>query len=106
MGIFIKNPETERKARKLARLRGETLTAVIDAANARTSARFDLPKLEAVVYVRHVADAPVVRQVLVDALGADAPTVRQAVYLEADICRQDLLVEIEAHAVAPGAIRA
>lgn len=82
------------------------LTAVIDAANARTSARFALPQLEAVVYVRHVADAPVVRQVLVDALGADAPTVRQAVYLEADICRQDLLVEIEAHAVAPGAIRA
>lgn len=32
MGIFIKNPETERKARELARLRGETLTAVIDAA--------------------------------------------------------------------------
>jgi antitoxin VapB len=32
MGIFIKNPETERKARQLARLRGETLTAVIDAA--------------------------------------------------------------------------
>jgi len=82
------------------------LTAVIDAANSRTSARFALPALEAVVYVRHVADAPVVRQVLVDALGEDAPTVRQAVYLEADICRQDLLVEIEAHAVAPGALRA
>ena len=81
------------------------LTAVIDAANARASARFALPALEAVVYVRHVADAPVVREVLVDALGADAPTVRQAVYLEADICRQDLLVEIEAHAVAPGALR-
>ncbi len=32
MGIFIKNPETERKARELARLRGDSLTAVIDAA--------------------------------------------------------------------------
>lgn len=32
MGIFIKNPETERKARELARLRGHSLTAVIDAA--------------------------------------------------------------------------
>ena len=32
MGIFIKNPETERKARKLAELRGETLTAAIDGA--------------------------------------------------------------------------
>lgn len=32
MSIFIKNPETERKARELARLRGDSLTAVIDAA--------------------------------------------------------------------------
>lgn len=32
MGIFIKNPETERKARELAKLRGGSLTAVIDAA--------------------------------------------------------------------------
>lgn len=32
MGIFIKNPETERKARELARLRGETLTAAVDGA--------------------------------------------------------------------------
>lgn len=82
------------------------LGAVITAANQRTDARFDLSALEAVVYVRHVADAPVVRAVLEAALGADAPTVRHAVYLEADICRQDLLVEIEAHAVATGAIRA
>lgn len=32
MAILIKNPETERKARALARLRGQTLTAVIDGA--------------------------------------------------------------------------
>jgi hypothetical protein len=32
--------------------------------------------------------------------------VSHAVYLEADICRQDLLVEIEAHAVANGSLRA
>uniref|UniRef100_UPI000A6B2BE2 hypothetical protein n=1 Tax=Pseudomonas aeruginosa TaxID=287 RepID=UPI000A6B2BE2 len=43
-----------------------------------------------------------VRGVLEDALGSDAPMVRGAVYLEADICRGDLLVEIEAHATAPG----
>ncbi|MGJ7541575.1 hypothetical protein [Variovorax sp. LT1R16] len=81
------------------------LGAVIGAANERTDARFALPELETVVYVRHVADAPVVREVLEAVLGADAPTVRHGVYLEADICRQDLLVEIEAHAVAAGAIR-
>jgi antitoxin VapB len=32
MGIFIKNPEVERKARELATLEGKTLTAVIEAA--------------------------------------------------------------------------
>jgi hypothetical protein len=47
-----------------------------------------------------------VRQALEAALGPAAHTVSHAVYLEADICRQDLLVEIEAHAVAPGALLA
>lgn len=31
MGIFIKNPETEKAVRELAALRGETITGVIDA---------------------------------------------------------------------------
>lgn len=81
------------------------LGAVIAAANERATTQFDLSKLDCVVYVRHVSDAPSVRQVLQDALGPRAHTVSHAVYLEADICRQDLLVEIEAHAVAAGALR-
>ena len=32
MAILIKNPEVERKARELAQLRGQTITAVIDGA--------------------------------------------------------------------------
>lgn len=32
MAILIKNPETERKARELANLKGETITGAIDAA--------------------------------------------------------------------------
>ena len=32
MGIFIKNPEVERKARELARLTGQSLTAAVDKA--------------------------------------------------------------------------
>jgi len=32
MGIFIKNPEVERKARELAQREGKTLTAVIEEA--------------------------------------------------------------------------
>ena len=81
------------------------LGAVIDAANARATTRFDLSAIDCVVYVRHVDDVPAVRSVLEEALGKQAHTVSHAVYLEADICRQDLLVEIEAHAVANGTLR-
>ena len=84
---------------------GETLTnlrTVIEAANARTTARFDLARTDCVVYVRHAGDAPVIRSELEQALGADSQALRDAVFLEADICRSDLLVEIEAHATAPG----
>jgi hypothetical protein len=58
-----------------------------------------------VVYVRHPSDTEAVRGVIESALGADAPMARHAVYLEADICRSDLLVEIEAHTVAAAANR-
>ena len=43
------------------------------------------------VYVRHAADAGQVRAALERRLGADLP----AVYLRADICREELLVEVE-----------
>ena len=39
MGIFIKNPEVERKARELARRRGKSLTAIIDEALDKELAR-------------------------------------------------------------------
>jgi antitoxin VapB len=32
MGIFIKNPEVERKARELAKLTGQTLTSAVECA--------------------------------------------------------------------------
>lgn len=41
MGIFIKNPQVERKARELARLKQQSLTAVIEQALDRQLA--DLP---------------------------------------------------------------
>ncbi len=44
------------------------------------------------VYVRDPRDLPLVRAQLTEAIGAQAPVI----YLEADICRQDLAVEIEA----------
>ncbi|WP_213959323.1 MULTISPECIES: hypothetical protein [unclassified Variovorax] len=78
------------------------LRAVIQAANQRTSAQFSLDRSDAVVYVRHPADAPGIRAQLVQALGARSRFMRHAVFLEADICRSDLLVEIEAHATEAG----
>lgn len=81
------------------------LSVIVQAASERGSARFDLGMLHPVVYVRHVDDTPRVREVLAEALGPDAPFLHHAVYLQADICRQDLLVEIEAHALASGVLR-
>ncbi|SFM43157.1 Rid family hydrolase [Variovorax sp. OV329] len=82
------------------------LSVIVQAASERGSARYELGMLHPVVYVRHVADTPRVREVLAEALGPDADFLRHAVYLQADICRQDLLVEIEAHAVASGVLHA
>ncbi|MDQ0041161.1 enamine deaminase RidA (YjgF/YER057c/UK114 family) [Variovorax boronicumulans] len=81
------------------------LAAVIAAANERVTATFSLAELDCVVYVRHPSDTDAVRDVIESALGANAPMARHAVYLEADICRSDLLVEIEAHTVAAGGLR-
>jgi chorismate lyase / 3-hydroxybenzoate synthase len=48
------------------------------------------------VYVRRPADLPIIQQELASRLGPLA----RAIYLQADICRQDLLVEIEATATS------
>ena len=52
------------------------------------------------VYVRHSADLAVVREVFEREVGAESSAARDAVYLQADICRADLLVEIEGHGFA------
>ncbi|MET0541022.1 MAG: hypothetical protein ABWZ88_04645 [Variovorax sp.] len=81
------------------------LRSVTAAANERTSARFALERSDPVIYVRRPADAPSIRQWLEEALGAGSRFMRHAVFLEADICRSDLLVEIEAHATEAGELR-
>lgn len=69
------------------------IAAVIDQANRTTShAGFSLARLHYKVYVRHSNDLAPIRDELRRILG-DNPA---AVYLQADICRADLLVEIEA----------
>jgi antitoxin VapB len=44
MGIFIKNPETEKAVREIAALRGQTITGVIDAL-AREALEREAPKV-------------------------------------------------------------
>jgi chorismate lyase / 3-hydroxybenzoate synthase len=65
-------------------------------------ARFPLAALACKVYVRRAADLPVIRREVDAALGAAG----RAIYLQADICRQDLLVEIEAAGMCPLAANA
>ena len=60
-------------------------------------ARFELGALACKVYVRRPADLPVIKAEL--AAARDAGT--KLIYLQADICRQDLLVEIEAAGMCP-----
>jgi len=79
----------------------ETLTniaALLEEANrVERAARFSLGSLACKVYVRRPEDLPVIRAELAAAL---EPTSR-VIYLQADICRQDLLVEIEATGMCP-----
>ena len=79
----------------------ETLTnieALLGEANRLADgAHFDLDALAYKVYVRRPSDLPVIQAQLASSLGPKA----QIIYLQADICRQDLLVEIEATGICP-----
>lgn len=79
----------------------ETMTnieAVLAEANRLASQPgFDLASLHYKVYVRHAADLVQIRTELERIMG----TKPNAIYLQADVCRQDLLLEIEATAVHP-----
>ena len=67
--------------------------AVIDAANARLGAhRYQLERLRYKVYVRRPEDLATIEAELRPAIGPAAPVL----YLNADICRRELLVELEA----------
>jgi len=71
------------------------LQALLAAANARSAhGGYALDELALKVYVRHRADLPAVQDTLCRLTRA------RAVFLLADVCRNDLLVEIEACAMA------
>jgi enamine deaminase RidA (YjgF/YER057c/UK114 family) len=69
--------------------------AVIEAANRRARSRpYVLPELACRVYVRNAGDFPLVRETI----RARLPSEAGILFLQADICRSDLLLEIEATA--------
>ena len=68
------------------------LQAVLDAANRLTATRWDLSQLHYKVYVRDPADWLAIETELRRAIGDRAPVLA----LQADVCRSELLVEIEA----------
>ncbi len=69
------------------------IEAVLESANqCAGSPLWQLENLSGCVYVRHAGDYPEVRALL------EAQGLRNFCYLQADVCRSDLLVEIEAEA--------
>lgn len=74
------------------------IKAVLTEANRLTSRHeFDLASLNYKVYVRHPADLAQIRAELEHCVGSTP----RAAYLQADVCRRDLLLEIEATAAVP-----
>jgi enamine deaminase RidA (YjgF/YER057c/UK114 family) len=74
------------------------IAALLEEANrVEGAARFSLGSLACKVYVRRPADVAVIRAELTRTLEPAA----RVIYLQADICRQDLLVEIEATGMCP-----
>ncbi len=73
----------------------ETMTnikLILAEANRQATSKFDLADLTYRVYVRHPADLPLIRAEIERCVGGKL----KAVYLHADVCRRDLLLEIEA----------
>lgn len=60
--------------------------------------KFSLMNMQYRVYVRNAGDLPIIREEMQRAIGDKL----QAYYVQADICRQDLLLEIEAFDSASG----
>lgn len=71
------------------------IEALLQSANEKTrSSPYTLAELSLRVYIRHAEHHPVVLAIIEEKLGTDAPVA----YVQADICRGDLLVEVEAMA--------
>jgi chorismate lyase / 3-hydroxybenzoate synthase len=73
------------------------LAVLAEANRVNRSAAFVATECAYRAYVRRAEDFPVIRETLTAQLGASA----EIVYVQADICRRDLLIEVEAMASHP-----
>ncbi len=62
--------------------------------------------LDCTIYLRHAGDLAAVREVFERHVGTSSHSVREVAYVRADICRADLLVEIEAQSIVRRGVRA
>lgn len=65
-----------------------------------TGTEFPLERMFHTIYLRREADLAVVREVFEHRVGCASPAAQGALYVRADVCRADLLVEIEVHGFA------
>lgn len=79
----------------------DNLESVWLAAQIDAHARHRWADLALTVYLRHAADLPAVQEAVAARFGASSPAARGAVYVQADVCRAELLVEIEAQQLSP-----
>ncbi len=77
------------------------IAAVLEAAQQQARVSLPAEALDCTVYLRHRHDLVSVQGVLQQRLGAQSHALRTVVVLLADICRAELLVEIEAHGFVP-----
>jgi enamine deaminase RidA (YjgF/YER057c/UK114 family) len=85
-----------RQARECLHNIDAVLTAALPAVGAAWTVEALRDRLECTVYLRRPGDLAAVRDVVCAWLGPSSPAARAALYMKADVCRAELLVEIEA----------
>ncbi len=79
------------------------IDALCSEATRRSGTVFEAGDLACTVYLRHAEDLPVVRDLFERHMGPASRAAAEALYVRADVCRAELLVEIEAYGFAPSA---
>ncbi len=77
------------------------IDALCSEATRRSGTVFEPGELACTIYLRHAEDLPVVRDLFERHTGPARRAAAEALYVRADVCRAELLVEIEAYGFTP-----